>query len=159
MKITKLVEYNVWANRLLTTQIESLSPDLFVKDFGGSFGSMKATMIHVLQSDWLWLKRWKGIPLADLPDWKTETAKDINGIWKEVQDDMLTVSKKFEATPDAPIEFVTRKGARHTLAFQEIVFQVSHHGSYHRGQLANMIRTSGEKPVSTDYFLFTTQRG
>jgi uncharacterized damage-inducible protein DinB len=40
----------------------------------------------------------------------------------------------------------------------DIITHISHHGSYHRGQLANMIRMSGEKPVSTDYFIFSLEK-
>jgi uncharacterized damage-inducible protein DinB len=59
MDIIKLVEYNIWANRLIGKQIESLLPELFVKQVGGSFGSINATVIHLLESDWLWLKRFE----------------------------------------------------------------------------------------------------
>ncbi|HZY82373.1 MAG TPA: DinB family protein [Cyclobacteriaceae bacterium] len=148
----KLIGYNTWANRKILAQVESLPQELFEKDLGGSFGSMKATMIHLLESDWLWVKRFQGIPLAPaLPDWNNSTAALLKDNWTTVQDEML---KAVTDAPDKEIEFITRKGAHLKMPLQDIVLHLSHHGNYHRGQITNMIRQVGHSPVSTDYFIF-----
>jgi len=155
MSPLKLIQYNIWANRLISTVIESLSNDLFEKSVGGSFGSLKATIIHLLESDYLWLQRFKGIPLADIPSWDTSTASSINKTWYSIQDEMISVGGKISATQN--IHFITRKGTPFDLTFEEIVAHLSHHGSYHRGQLTHIIRELGQKPVATDFFIFATQ--
>jgi uncharacterized damage-inducible protein DinB len=158
MDVVKLLEYNVWANRLIVEQVEIISEEKFEKDFGGSFGSIRATLVHLLESDWLWLNRFKGIALADVPDWRNEEAHVITKEWLRIQDEMLGVAKQMAIGGNRDIDFRTRKGQPFTMPFFEIITHISHHGSYHRGQLANMIRLSGEKPVSTDYFIFSVQR-
>ncbi|HYG20886.1 MAG TPA: DinB family protein [Ohtaekwangia sp.] len=156
MNALDLVTYNTWANRLVCSQVETLPQDIFEKNFGGSFGSVKATLIHVLESDWLWLNRWRGIPLQVVPDWPVDTAKAITAIWQPIQDEMIQHCSGVSGKPETPLEFITRKGVPHTMRFADVVTHISHHGSYHRGQLANMIRQSGLRPVSTDYFIFCT---
>lgn len=158
MNIARLIEYNTWANTQVAGQIATLSKDLFEKEIGGSFPSMRATMAHMIDSDWLWLNRWKGIPLADVPVWPSDNASMLNEQWQAIRDEMVSVAQTFVDRPDAPVKLTTRAGRNFILPFQEIVFQVSHHGSYHRGQLTNMIRIVGEKPVSTDYFLFAVRK-
>lgn len=158
MNIAGLIEYNTWANAQVAGHIATLSKDLFVKEIGGSFPSMRATMAHMIDSDWLWLNRWKGIPLADVPVWPSDNASMLNTQWQAIRDEMVSVAQTFIDRPDTPVKFTTRAGKDFILPFQDIVFQVSHHGSYHRGQLANMIRIVGEKPVSTDYFLFAIRK-
>lgn len=157
MDIVNHIEYNIWANRLIMAQIESLPQSLVEQDFGGSFGSMKGILIHLLESDWIWLNRWKGIPLAEVPQWKLDDAVLVNKQWKVIQDEMLTIARTFTDSADRKIEFLTRKGAHYVMPFNDIVIHVTNHGTYHRGQLAHMIRTVGQKPVSTDYFIFCTQ--
>ena len=155
MNITKFLEYNSWANRLIIDQVETFPSDLFDKKVGGSFGSIKAVMIHLLESDYLWLYRWKGNPLADLPAWQHTNVTSMKKVWYPIQDEMVDLSKNIAAAED--IKFITRKGIPFTLPFGEIAVHISHHGSYHRGQLTNMIRDLGQNPVSTDYFLFSTK--
>lgn len=151
----KLIEYHTWANRLITEQVETFPPELFDKQVGGSFGSIKAVMIHLLESDYLWLYRWKGNPLATIPAWQHTDVASMKKLWYPIQDEMVGLSQKI--SPDENINFTTRKGVPYKLPFGEIAIHVSHHGSYHRGQITNMIRDLGQKPVATDYFLFATK--
>lgn len=155
MSSSKLIEYNTWANQLIITQLTTFPPDIFDKLVGGSFGSIKAIMVHLLESDYLWLNRWKGIPLAEIPAWQFTDVASLEKVWTPMQNEMLDLAGKIQ--PGEIIKFITRKGAPYDLAFSDIVAHVSHHGSYHRGQITNMIRDLGQKPVSTDYFLFCTK--
>lgn len=157
MDIVKLIEYNIWANQLIGKQIELLAQEQFVRQFGGSFGSIKATVVHVLESDWLWLNRFKGIPLAAVPAWQIETASDVFGVWREIQDDMLMVIPPLVEEQSKKIRFRTRKGIDYTLPAEDLIIHIANHGSYHRGQLTDMIRNAGGQPVSTDYFIFCTR--
>ena len=154
MNTFDLIDYNIWANRLICAQVETLAQDIFEKNFGGSFGSMKATLVHVLESDWLWLNRWKGIPLSNVPDWQADTAGAITATWSPIQDEMAEICRqRADATN---VEFLTRKGVPYVMRLGDVITHISHHGSYHRGQLANMIRQAGLNPVGTDYFIFCT---
>jgi uncharacterized damage-inducible protein DinB len=153
MNAIVLLEYHRWANGLLTSQIETLSPEIFNKDFRGSFGTLRATLLHLLDADHLWLTRFKGIPPADLP--QTDNAATLIHEWLRIQDEMLEVARPLTTDPNKTLEFKTRKGQPIKMLLTEIITHISHHGSYHRGQMANMIRMAGEKPVGTDYFLFS----
>lgn len=156
MDVFKLVEYNIWANRLIGKQIESLSPELFDKQLGGSFGSIKATVTHLLESDWLWVNRFKGIPLATVPTWQLDSAADIYREWKIVQEDMLSATQALAVDKTHKIAFITRKGIPYELPFEDLIMHITNHGSYHRGQLTHMVRVVGGQPVGTDYFIFCT---
>lgn len=157
MSPAKLIRFNTWANRLIAEQIQSFPKELFDKHAGGSFGSLRAVMIHLLESDYLWLNRWKGIPLADIPAWKFDTVSDIIKVWSPMQDEMVSVAASLENDPGKPIKFITRKGVPYTMPFEDLAIHVANHGTYHRGQLTHMIRDLGQNPVSTDYFIFCNQ--
>ena len=157
MNASQLLEYNHWANTLIGSQIETLSDEVYNRNLGGSFGSMKATILHILESDWIWLNRFKGTTMTEVPQYDLATAKAVNTEWNKIQTEMAQVVTRFSS--DQNIEFITRKGQPISMSFDDIVTHISHHGSYHRGQLANMIRMTGEKPVSTDYFIFVLSRG
>ena len=120
MDITKLAEFNIWAHRKMGEQIGSLPQEVFVRELGGSFGSIKATLIHILESDWLWLQRFNGIPLADLPPWHFETASDIYREWLPVQDEMLSVVRTEAGNARKKIKFLTRKGIPYELPLEDL---------------------------------------
>jgi uncharacterized damage-inducible protein DinB len=154
--IAKLIKYNIWANTLIVDQVNSFEESLFTRPTGGSFGSLRAVMVHLLESDYLWLQRFKGIPLADIPNWQITSISSLKNTWSPLQAEMEVLAEKIK--PEEKIDFITRKGAPFTMPFSEIVLHVSHHGSYHRGQLTNMIRDLNQTPVSTDYFIFSTKK-
>lgn len=156
----KLIEYNTWANTKIAEQIKLFSDEQFTKESGGSFPSIRLTLLHLLSSDWTWMHRLKGIPLIDVPgDWITNTAVEVCNYWLPVQYEMIALVNEIAATPDKEISFITRKGAAYTLPFSDIIIHITNHGTYHRGQVVNMIRMLGETPVNTDYFIFCTLPG
>lgn len=52
------------------------------------------------------------------------------------------------------IAYRTSKGAEHTNSLEDILLHVAQHGTYHRGQVALLVRASGGDAISTDYILF-----
>jgi uncharacterized damage-inducible protein DinB len=155
--VAKLVQYNTWANRRLVEQAIQFSNDQFTKELGGSFPSLRLTFLHLLETDWLWMHRWKGIPLVEIPkDWSTTNARSITAIWTPIQDQMEETAQALPTTPNKELVFTTRKGDTYRMPFSDLVMHVTNHGTYHRGQIVNMIRQLGAKPVSTDYFIFCT---
>lgn len=153
----KLIAYNTWANRRLTGQITTFSNELFTKEVGGSFPSIQLTLTHLLTSDYLWLQRFKGSPIADVPrDWKTDDVDSIMHIWLPMQTEMEARVRELSNNPTQKIDFITRAGVAYSLPLADLVMHITNHGTYHRGQIVNMIRMLGEKPVNTDFFIFCT---
>ncbi|GEO12162.1 DinB family protein [Segetibacter aerophilus] len=153
----KLIAFNTWANRRLTDQVSTFSSELFTKELGGSFPSIQLTLGHVLTSDYLWLQRFRGIPIADIPaTWNTNTVESIMGIWAPIQDEMEASVRELSINQVQKVNFITRAGTAYSLPFADLVVHITNHGTYHRGQIVNMIRMLGEKPVNTDYFIFCT---
>ncbi len=56
--------------------------------------------------------------------------------------------------PAQPINFITAKGLNVTQPYWQTLYQVVNHGTYHRGQVTNMLRMLDREPVGTDIFLF-----
>jgi uncharacterized damage-inducible protein DinB len=72
---------------------------------------------------------------------------------------MVMVAKQFLATDaQQPVNFITGKGLNVTQPFWQTLYQVVNHGTYHRGQITNMLRILDRQPVSTDIFLFFNEK-
>ena len=59
---------------------------------------------------------------------------------------------------DRKVTYVNSKGERWESAISDILMHVALHGTYHRGQIAMLIRESGNPPAYTD-FIEATRRG
>jgi uncharacterized damage-inducible protein DinB len=151
--ISNLIDYHIWATGLITRQVLALPEDKVNKETGGSFPSIRLTLEHLFSADYLWVSRWKGSSQLDFPG-ELGTLAQFVATWKDVQQQMKELAVVVAQQSEQGYRFTTRKGTSHELPFLDVVLQITHHGSYHRGQIANMIRMQGETPVATDYFLF-----
>ena len=56
---------------------------------------------------------------------------------------------------DAPVSYHTTTGDAYRNTVREIVAHVALHGSYHRGQIALLVRDGGGAPVPTDFIVWS----
>ena len=56
-----LFEYNSWANdRVVEKASEVAEADYLASSDGLSFGSLHATLVHIMLGELVWLLRWQG---------------------------------------------------------------------------------------------------
>lgn len=112
-------------------------------------------LAHIAGTEWLWLARLRGEkPKLDV--WPTLT---FDGTGEEF--DLLRREWKdyLAAAPlDEEIHYVNTKGEPWTSRIDDVLTHVILHGSYHRGQIAIVLRQSGEEPPYTDFIHCTRQR-
>src|SRR6266852_5988880 len=53
-----LYEYDRWANNRVLQAVSSLSAEQFTRDLGGSFRSVRDTVLHIIGGEWIWLMYW-----------------------------------------------------------------------------------------------------
>src|SRR5258708_11382585 len=57
--IQLLFEYDRWANNRVLQAVSALSDEQFTRDLGGSFRSVRDTVVHIISGEWGWLAYWK----------------------------------------------------------------------------------------------------
>lgn len=58
-EIQLLYEFGHWANKRVLHAVSTLSVEEFTRDLGGSFRSVRDTLVHIVGSEWVWLAYWK----------------------------------------------------------------------------------------------------
>jgi uncharacterized damage-inducible protein DinB len=56
--IRLLYEYDRWANHRVCNAVSVLTPEQFTRDLGGSFASVRDTIVHIVAAEWIWLSYW-----------------------------------------------------------------------------------------------------
>lgn len=146
-----LVAYTRWADARLLAPCAELTPAQYTLELGGSFPTLQATVAHLAGSAKLWSLRLGGLPYAglapaaEIPDVATALAR-----LGEAYEIFATVAPAWEATRLDTFTYHNLAGVETTRPKWQIFRHIVNHGTYHRGQIANMLRQVGVKPPSTD---------
>ncbi len=155
--IRLMAAYTHWQNRSVYRAANGLSDDARRKDRGAFFGSIHATLNHLLWGDQLWLHRLAGTPPPVSPDipgstHQIEAWQDLTDARRETDARMLTWAESVrEAALDGELSWFS--GAIQAEVRRPrwaLVVQLFNHGTHHRGQVHAMLTAAGAKPEDTD---------
>lgn len=106
---------------------------------------------HILNAQHIWNCRiagttplvgvWDLNPAAGLADKDRENYRHTN--------DLLDYTDL-----ETPVDYKTSGGASFTNNTKDILFHIINHSTYHRGQVASLLRTAGIDPPATDYIFY-----
>jgi uncharacterized damage-inducible protein DinB len=161
--IQLLYEYDRWANNRVMQAVSALSEEQFTRDLGGSFRSVRDTLLHIVGGEWGWLTYWKE------PSPSAAFAKDLwerhNALFRpQAFPNAAAVQRNWAEVEKEQAEFlngVTNESLRRMIPFRttqaslaQLMQHLANHSTYHRGQVALMMRQLGAKPVATDFHVF-----
>jgi uncharacterized damage-inducible protein DinB len=161
--IQLLYEFDRWANNRVLQAASTLSAEAFMRDLGGSFGSMRDTLVHIVGSEQTWLRCWKEPSpgptfVADL--WTRHDARFAPNTFR----DFAAVQLKWAEVEREQAEFVNRLTDEalgrmlpvfeKQISLAHLMQHLANHSTYHRGQVALMMRQLAAKPLATDFAMF-----
>jgi uncharacterized damage-inducible protein DinB len=161
--IQLLYEYDRWANDRVLEAASALSAEEFTRDLGGSFRSVRDTLLHIISGEWGWLAYWKepSISSGFLTDLRMRRDVLFN---PEVYPNIAAVQLKWAEVEKEQAEFVncvTDEALNQAIPLRATQVRLAHlmqhlanHSTYHRGQVAMMMRQLGAEPPATDFHVF-----
>ncbi len=160
-EIRLLYGFNSWANQRTREACAQLTPEQFTKGLGSSFSSVRDTLAHLLGAEWIWLERWSGrtpevFPkAADFPD-----LASLERRWAEIERELATyIASLKQEDLDRVLHYKTMAGTPMEGQLWQMLQHLVNHGSYHRGQVATLLRQLGAKPNSTDLIGYYRELG
>jgi uncharacterized damage-inducible protein DinB len=155
--IRMLIDYNYWARDRVLASVKQLPPEQLSRDLGSSFGSVLATLLHMQSAEWIWYHRWQGeSPTMRVDQTHLRTVDAVRDAWRPLERDIRAfVEGLGPAGLTRVIDYRTLDGKPGSSAYWQMIVHVVNHGSYHRGQVATMLRQLGATPAqSTDMIVF-----
>jgi uncharacterized damage-inducible protein DinB len=154
--IQLLYRYNRWANATVLKSVAPLSAEQLSRKLGGSFPSIRETLVHIMGAEWIWLRRWKGTsPTALLNAAEFPDLDSIKARWPEIEGEQMEfVSQVTDASLNETLKYINLKGQTYLYPLGRTMQHLANHGSYHRGQVTNFLRQQGVQPVSTDLLVY-----
>ena len=162
-EVQLLYEYDRWANNRVLQAVSALTPEQLTRDLGGSFRSVRDTLVHIIGGEWGWLTYWKQPShspafLADLWDrhdtlFSPDAFPNLAAVrlkWAEVEKEQTEfVNSVTEEALERMLPFRTTQ-----LSLAHLIQHLVNHSTYHRGQVAVMMRQLDAKPLPTDFHVF-----
>ena len=157
--IRELYDYNHWANQRVLSAMTPLTDDMFTRNMGNSFVSLRDTLAHILGAEWIWLERWRGrSPKALLSASDFPTLQALQRSWAAVRLDQNQYIQTL--VPDRlndDVSYTNTRGERYSYALWRQMLHVLNHSSYHRGQVTTLLRQMGAEPAGTDLLVYYDQ--
>ncbi len=155
-EIKVLYAYNAWATNRVFEALAEVPEELCMVDLKASHGGIHGAMTHLIAAEKIWVSRWEGKPEASLL-----LARDVPSLaaLKQIWEDVASRTARFVAKLDdrklqSSFEYTSTEGKRYTHTYQQTLQHLVNHSTYHRGQIAILMRQVGAQPVATDLIDF-----
>ncbi len=164
--IQLMYEYDRWANNRVLQAASALNDEEFTRDLGGSFRSVRDTLVHIIGGEWIWLAYWNEPFHSSTLLTQLRTQREVL-FRPDAFPNIAMVRLKWAEVEKEQIEFVNRvtnEVLEKMLPFRATHVRLAHltqhlanHSTYHRGQVALMMRQLGARPMATDFHVFLVE--
>jgi uncharacterized damage-inducible protein DinB len=151
--------YNAWANARLYGACAKLSEADYLKPRASFFGSIHATLNHLMVADRIWLGR-----IESRPE-KLALNQILYGDFTALQvarvaeDDRLirVVDNIDPARLDQPLDYLNTRGERFRTPLRIVLGHLFNHQTHHRGQAHGLLSQTPVPPPELDLISFVRE--
>lgn len=155
--VRKMADYNRWMNEGIYAACETLSDEDRKMDCGAFFGSIHATLNHILWGDQVWMHRLAGTAKPAAPDIAGSVSQfeDFNDLTREraAFDEVIRdwAAGLDDAWLEGTLEWYSGSAGRDMSTPRWIaVTHMFNHQTHHRGQVHCLLTRFGVKTPVTD---------
>lgn len=141
--------YDRWANQRIIEALRGMETP--------PYDAVKM-LAHILAAELLWLARILGGDYQGMDPWPIlpideceRLASEIHRPWNSLLDEIT------EEGLDQIIAYTNTRGVDFETSIRDILTHVGNHSTYHRAQIARMIREEGGKAPVTDYIAYVRE--
>ncbi|OLS26730.1 MAG: hypothetical protein HeimC3_08320 [Candidatus Heimdallarchaeota archaeon LC_3] len=150
-----LANYQRWANDRFRENLRKLEFENF--SIETPYGPLLDVVVHIFGAVDLWMKRIDGISPKNIrssegySDWES-----VERDWLDIDNQLIDFIKSInEEELNKEISYTSIKGLKLKTSLDNILIQlISHHQSYHRGQIGMFLREKGFEPVKESDYIY-----
>lgn len=158
--ILLIFDYNYWSNAKILDACAHVTPEQFVARNESSYGSLRGTMVHVLDGERSWrilcqtAKSTFDLNEADFPtldalvsSWQPEE-RTMRAWLSSLDDDAMT----------GFVRYTLDNGTKRERVLWHCLYHVVNHGMQHRSEAAAQLSALGQSPGDFDFTFFLNAR-
>jgi uncharacterized damage-inducible protein DinB len=161
-----LFEYDRWANNRVLDAASALGVEHFTQNLCPAFCSVRDTLLHIVGGEWIWLAYWKESSHSPVAVAELQARRDAL-FCPEAFPNIAAVQLKWAEIETEQVDFLNdlqNESLNVMLPFRTTQVRLAHlmqhvanHSTYHRGQVALMMRQLGVEPLATDFHVFLAE--
>lgn len=140
----KLYQFNAWANQRVFKCLI---------DQNVNHEKIISLMGHIAAAEMLWLHRVKGLPKPNVKLWSDYTHAELTVMLNNADKDWLDYVHGTEDF-DRELNYTNYTGDPFVNNVESIMIHTVNHASYHRAQVALLLRQNGFEPINTDFITY-----
>lgn len=157
-----LYAYGDWANERMIALCEGLSDEQLDRPREMGFGSLRATLYHILAAEVIWLERWEGLPWRSFPT--DPQAASVAEISEQLQQAAQRRTALIEAERgdgwSRLVNFEDSRRTPYSYPLRDLLLHVFQHGVHHRAQALSYLKQFDRKVVGgLDYIFYRLAQG
>ncbi|WP_223593758.1 DinB family protein [Neobacillus bataviensis] len=160
----KMYNYHVWANGVIIERLKELPQDLYHRKIQSGFSSVSNVLTHIYLTDYIWFEVISGKSMkqamATANQLREQVEKksidEIKEIFQDLSEQYKALLNSQEDIEKLILVDNPYAGLLET-SISETLLHVVTHGSYHRGNIATMLRHMGHTSVMQDFGLYIYQ--
>jgi uncharacterized damage-inducible protein DinB len=155
--IDDLYRFNNWANGRVLGLCNGLTDEQLDQPRDMGFGSLRATIFHILAAEEIWLERWAGSPWRPFPfepdglsvNLIAERLNRVSERRKEL------IEQERASHWGRQVTYLDSKRVEGTRRLNDLLVHVANHSVHHRAQALHYLKQFGRTvPVGLDYLLY-----
>lgn len=144
----RLLAHNAWADERVLAALRR------AQEQGHDVARALGLLAHVVAAESIWLARIDG-RTPPVAVWPTLSLDQCEQLARETHAGLLALGNALATGgADRVVHYRNSAGTAFESAVDDMLLQVALHGSYHRGQIALLLRDGGAEPSATDYIAF-----
>ncbi|MEY9866471.1 putative damage-inducible protein DinB [Peribacillus sp. B2I2] len=159
--VLKMYNYHVWANGVIIDRLKELPQHIYHKDIQSGFSSVSKVLSHIYLTDYAWFDIISGNSMNEAMASSDQLREVVEKkSIEEMKKIFLDLSERNKALlnsqedMDKVIVVDNPYAGLLETSISESVLHVVTHGSYHRGNIATMLRQMGHTSVMQDFGLY-----
>jgi len=157
----EMYNYHVWANGVIIDRLRELPQEIYYKDIQSGFSSVSKVLSHIYLTDYAWFEIISGKSMNEAMATADELREHVETkSIEEMKQLFIDMSEQYKAflSDQEDIEKLLvvdnpYAGLLET-SISETILHIVTHGSYHRGNIATMLRHMGHTSVMQDFGLY-----
>lgn len=140
-----------WADRRTLGGLQAGIPagaERALKVYAHILGAEAVWLARLLGEDWTSIAIWPELSVAECATRQAANEKGYRAYLAALDDDRMGTA----------IEYRNSKGDVFRTEISDVLTHVAAHGTYHRGQIATIVRAAGGESVVTDFIAFAREQ-
>lgn len=156
--VLTLYDYNYWATRRVLAAGARVSPEEFLAPTAHSFGSLRGTLVHILDAECGWRMLWQHQTLKSFKEMKEEafpTLAVLERRWNEEERAMRDyLAHLTDSDLSGYVRYTLESGQKRERVLWHCLLHVVNHGTHHRSEAATILKGYGYPPGELDFTVF-----